>query len=391
MKPLLVVASLIWSMLSWPAGPVAAEHADLTRSIEALLAAFQSQHGFPGATAAYVLPDGTVGSAAIGLADIEAKTEMTPDTRMLAASVGKTMVGALVLALESEGTLSRSDLISNFLGNRTWFDRLPNAPKITIRHLLTHSAGLPDHVHMAGAARALMEQLGTRHFQPENAIAFVLDKSPLFAAGNGWSYTDTGYMLLGLVIEEASGQTYENLIATRFLKPLGFAQTSSSNVPALPGLAVGYTTPTNILSLPRRTVDRKGTLLWNPAIEWTGGGLISTSHDLARWGDALFSGRALKQPYLDRLLDSVSVDPDTPSVRYGSGIAIYSETKFGRVYGHGGWLPGYVSSLRHYADHGITIAFQINSDVGSVDDSSDLVSSLETALAALSIEALRED
>jgi len=75
---------------------------------------------------------------------------------------------------------------------------------------------------------------------------------------------------------------------------------------------------------------------------------------------------------------------DTPA-----GVAIYADTPRGPVYGHGGWIPAYVSSLRHYADHGVTVAFQINTDAGLVDDSSDLVAALEAALADLAIGAVR--
>ena len=88
-------------------------------------------------------------------------------------------------------------------------------------------------------------------------------------------------------------------------------------------------------------------------------------------------------PYLDRLLDGIPVSLDAPGVLYGAGVAIYTDTPRGTVYGHGGWIPGYVSSLRHYADYGVTVAFQINTDVGIVDDSTDLVPALEAALADL--------
>jgi D-alanyl-D-alanine carboxypeptidase len=141
--------------------------------------------------------------------------------------------------------------------------------------------------------------------------------------------------------------------------------------------------------MPERTADAEGRLLWNPAVESAGGGLASTSADLARWGHLLFGGAAMDAPYLDRLLDGVPVDPDAPGILYGAGVAIYAESSNGPVYGHGGWIPGYVSSLRHYADHDVTVAFQINTDVGIMDDSSDFVPKLEAALAKLAIGAVR--
>ena len=103
----------------------------------------------------------------------------------------------------------------------------------------------------------------------------------------------------------------------------------------------------------------------------------------------LFTAQAMEDPYLDRLLDGVPVSPDAPGILYGAGIAIYADTPRGPVYGHGGWIPGYVSSLRHYADHGVTVAFQINTDVGIADDSTDLVPALEAALADLAIAMAR--
>lgn len=178
------------------------------------------------------------------------------------------------------------------------------------------------------------------------------------------------------------------MLRGRFLVPLGLTDTVPSDGPDIPGLAIGYTIPGNPFGLPKRTADSDGRLVWDPGVEWTGGGLASTSGDLARWGHALFGGEAMPAPYLDRLPDGVPVAPDAPGILYGAGVAIHAETPLGPVCGHGGWIPAYVSSLRYYADHGVTVAFQINSDAGVVDDGSDLVPALEAALAELAIAAV---
>jgi len=387
MRQLLSIIATLATYGGGALSPALAETEILKEQVENLLTTFHADYGFPGATVAYVLADGTSGDAVVGLADLESGEEMTLTSRMLAASIGKTLVGALVLSLEGEGALNRADRVSLYLGDVPWFDRLPNAPEITIGQLLTHSAGLPDHVHMDSAVAGLVALGNNNSFQPEDAIAFVLDTEPLFEAGSAWSYTDTGYLLLGLVIEEVAGRDFYDLVDERFLTPLAIAQTGPSATPQLVDLAVGYTVSDNPFGLPSRTMDAKGALLWNPSIEWTGGGFVSTAHDLAKWGHALFTGNAMEAPYLDRLLDGVPVHPDVPGIFYGAGIGIYSETPLGPVYGHGGWVPGYVSSLRHYADADVTIAFQINTDVGIVDDSTDLVPMLEKALARLLIDA----
>jgi D-alanyl-D-alanine carboxypeptidase len=223
----------------------------------------------------------------------------------------------------------------------------------------------------------------SERFDPVELVSFVLDTPALFEAGSSWSYSDTGYILLGLTLEAATGTRVFELAAEHLLNPLGLSATAPSNSPTLQDLAVGYTINDNPFGLAPRTMDDDGRLTWNPVIEWTGGGFVSTSAELAIWGQALFSGMAMETEYLGALLDGVAVHPDAPDIFYGAGVAIHQNTPNGPVYGHGGWIPGYVSSLRHYADHNLTIAFQINSDVGIVDDTTDLVPALEAALADL--------
>lgn len=383
MKSKLIASAVALSLaLTGPA------RADLPQDrLRGLLDSFQEDYGFPGVTAAIALPDGSVVTAATGVADAEADTPMTSDSRMLAASIGKSFVAMTALSLESDGVLSRSDLVSRHLGDREWFTRLPNHATLTVSDLLRHTSGLPDHVHLQSFQSEMAMRMagGSAAFTPEEAIAFVLDAEPLFPAGEAWAYSDTGYLLLGLVIEQASGAASHDLVRERFLTPLGLTATTPSEAPTLPGLAAGYVGEDNRLGLPPRTMDDAGRLLWDPAMEWAGGGLVSASCDLAVWGQAFFGGTAMEAPYLDLLLDGVPVSPDAPGILYGAGVAIYAHTPRGPVYGHGGWIPGYVSSLRHYADHGVTVAFQINTDVGIADDSTDLVPALEAALADLAI------
>jgi D-alanyl-D-alanine carboxypeptidase len=386
---LLTAAAIVFVAASSPLA--AQDRADLSMQLETTLAGFQDRYGFPGATAAVALPDGTIAVAALGLADVEAGRAMTFETPMLAASIGKTFVGTTVLALESEGLVSQSDLLADHLGDRPWFSDLPNAEAMTVGHLLHHQSGLPDHPHLSEfqAAAAVRIAEGGEAFTPEEVLGFVTDHAPLFEAGTAWTYSDTGYILLGLLIEDVTGRSYYDVVQEMFLGPLNLADTIPSDRRAIPGLAVGYTIPGNPFGLPERTADATSRLVWDPSVEWTGGGLASTAHDLALWGHLLFGGAAMEARYLDRLLDGVPVSPDAPGILYGAGVAIYADTPRGPVYGHGGWIPAYVSSLRHYADHGVTVAFQINSDAGVVNDSTDFVSALEAALADLAIGAIQ--
>jgi D-alanyl-D-alanine carboxypeptidase len=119
--------------------------------------------------------------------------------------------------------------------------------------------------------------------------------------------------------------------------------------------------------------------------------LVSNPKDLVVWARALFEGEAIEGNYLDELLRSVPVSEDDSTVRYGAGVAIYEDGPIGRTFGHGGWIPGYSSSLRYYPEHDIGIAFQINTDIGIVDHSTPVVEEMEKKLAETVVSAIEVD
>ena len=109
-------------------------------------------------------------------------------------------------------------------------------------------------------------------------------------------------------------------------------------------------------------------MTFNPAVEWTGGGLVNNPQDLVRWGRTLYEGRAMDSDYLDELLEPGFVqDADRPLEGYGRGVGIGDSGGYGLVYGHGGFFPGYNSRLAYFPDYGVAVAMQINSDKSEVD------------------------
>ncbi len=358
--------------------------AENRQALGVTLDSLRQVYGFPGATAAYALPDGSVETAATGLADVEADIPMTRESRMLAASIGKMFVGATAADLAREGRLGLDDPIAKWLGDRPWLERLPNADSITVRHLLTHTSGIGNHVENPAFAEAFSEvvQHPDSTLAPAELVAFVLDKPPSFSPGDGWGYSDTGYLLIGMIIETATGRSYYEEVTERFLRPVGLDDTAPSERRLLPGLAAGYVSPENPFGLQPKTTVAPGIMGWNPAIEWTGGGLASTSRDLAVWAKALFEG-----PLADSVLTSAPISPDVPGLGYGLGVAIHPGGEAGPTYGHAGWIPGYCSSLRYYADHGVAVAFQINTDVGIVDHSTPVMEEMERRMAQIALRA----
>ena len=308
---------------------------------------------FPGGTVGFVLPDGGSGSVSSGVADLENKTPLKPSDRLPAGSVGKTFVAAVTLLLVQEGKLKLDEKIENWLGSESWFRQLPNARDITLRMLLNHSSGIPDHLDKSEFAKALMKS-SVRDIKYEELIAYILNDKPLFQAGRGYSYADINYILIGMIVEKVSGKTLYDEITQRILKPLKLDRTIPSNSLNLPEVANGYSK--------KKPMIVAGKFVINPQWEWAGGGFASTAEDLARWAKALYGGDVLQKDSLTEMLQSTA-----PGSGYGLGVEIV-QSKWGKSYGHDGEFPGYLSETRYFPQHRLAVAIQVNSDETSGTD-----------------------
>lgn len=350
----------------------------ITRSVEEVRERFP----FPGISCGYLISNQPLKTFSYGYADREANTKMAPSSRLLAASIGKTFVAATVIELAHKGFFKLDDKISNFLSDYDWFSRLANHEAITLRHLLTHTSGLSDHVYTEKFQQWITA--GNDNLRPESLLSCVLDLEPQFQAGRGFAYTDTGYILLGLIIERALTCTYDEYLTNRFLKRLKLNSTSASNQKSLPGLVAGYTNKDNPFKLPLKVVNADGTLVWNPISEWTGGGIISTASDLATWAKLLYEGHAMEFDYLADLLRYPPTVSNVPFTHYGAGTVIITESPLGKIYGHYGIIPGYASSMRYYPEYALAIAFQVNTD----EEASKFIPELERCIAENVISVL---
>jgi D-alanyl-D-alanine carboxypeptidase len=323
--------------------------ARIIQKIQSRLDEWRAASKFPGASVGVVLPDGRVASVSTGLADLETKQKLKPEDLMLAGSIGKTFVAAVALLLVEEGKLSLDEKIERWLGGETWFAKLPNAKEITLRMLLNHSSGIQNHVDNGSFMKALFKD-SARDIRYEELIAFVVNKKPLFPAGKGFHYADTNYIILGLLIEKATGKTLYDQINERILGPLKLDQTIPSNARTLPRVANGY--------FQNKPIIVGGKFIANPQWEWAGGGFASTAGDLARWARALYGGDVLKAVSLDEMLSSATTGEGK---NYGLGVEIV-QSKWGKAFGHDGEFPGYLSDMRYYPRYKIAVAVQVNSD-----------------------------
>ncbi|WP_345294797.1 serine hydrolase domain-containing protein [Luteimonas vadosa] len=336
------------------------------------LAAFQATNPAPGFSAAAIVPG--LGAEpverAIGLADPDTVRALQPADRMLAGSVGKTFYAAAALKLTEQGRLSLDAPIARYLPGR-----IPNDEAVTVRMLLSHRSGYPP--YDGDFMQALIaEPLRVRTF--DDWAGPVRRADALGVPGAAFGYSDINYVLLAQVITGAAGEPAEAVIDRAFLQPLRLARTVAAGQPRIDGLVPGYEGARPLFGADR--VLDNGALRFNPQFESGGGGYASTAGDMARWVHALQAGRALSPA--SWTLMSTPTGGKSASQQYGLGIHV-DQTRAGLAYGHSGYIPGYLSFVRHYADSGITLALQTNaSDEARLpDDPFHLVDAIAGTLA----------
>jgi len=346
---------------------------DLRARLQARLDSMQVEQGFPGATVGVVLADGTSFGLATGLAD-SSGVAMRPDHRQLTGSVGKTFAAAVALDLISEGLVGLDDPVSKWLGSNDWYARLPNGSDITVRMLLNHSAGIPDNV----ADSVFLGDIfltPDRVWEPREMISYIFDEEPLFPAGSEFRYTDTNYILVGMVIEAATGapfyQELKERVTDRFsldvvpsdtrrIERLANGYPGSSVEASLRGYGTDWSGTPSSAAGASTTVLVDGEFVINPQFEWTGGGLASTAEALARWAKLLYEGRYLSESMVATMLGGSA----TPDGGYGLGVGISRDGPFGIAYGHGGFMTGYRTQMAYFPEHEIAVAMQANTNVG---------------------------
>ena len=273
-----------------------------------------------------------------GAATAWAPKSAPEESAYLAYSITKTFIASLVLMLRDEGRLSLDDRLAR------WLPGLAEAERISLRRLLDHTAGVPDY----GGLSAYHEDLRASPTAPwsfERYMAETLEKGLSFEPGNGWAYSNPGYMLLRRIAEEAAGRRFAELIAERIARPLGLARTFvAESLEDLASLAPAMSQALSPDGTPRdvRSVYHPG---------WVSHGVVaSTPSEIARFFDALARGRVISPASVQEMTVAMPVPAAAgPWGRpgYGLGVMVDAASRWGLVWGHNGSGPGYSASALH--------------------------------------------
>jgi CubicO group peptidase (beta-lactamase class C family) len=278
---------------------------------------------------------------AYGNANLEWQIANTPTTKFRIGSITKQFTSASILLLEERGKLNLDDPIKKHFADApvAW-------DAVTLKHLLTHTSGIPSFTGFPE-----FEKLKQFETPLTDLIARFKDKALEFAPGEKMAYSNSGYLLLGYVIEKASGMPYSGFVQTNIFTPLGMKDSGYDlNAPIIERRAAGYT--------------RIGELIVNAdfvhmSIPHAAGGLYSTTEDLLRWQRGLYGGKLLSAASLDKMTAPFKGD-------YALGLAIHTGKR--KVYSHGGGIEGFNTQLAYYPETQVTVVALANLNGGAPAD-----------------------
>ncbi|MFE9044079.1 serine hydrolase domain-containing protein [Streptomyces sp. NPDC012421] len=284
------------------------------------------------------------------------------DDRYRVGSITKTFTATVLLQLQAEGRLDLDDTVEKWLpglvrGNGH------DGRKITVRQLLNHTSGVYSYTEDPGFQQKVFGPGFLEHrydtWKPRDLVAVATGHAPEFAPGTSWSYSNTNFVLAGLVIEEVTGRPYGKAVENRIIKPLKLRATS------VPGTRVNLPRPSSRAYStlgPDASAPVHDVTALNPSLAHAAGEMISDSADLQTFYRALLKGRLLPKAELRELTTTVPVSAEYPDFRYGLGISWQKLSCGTEIWGHGGGIHGSNSEAYTTRDGRHTLAANINAD-----------------------------
>lgn len=349
-----------------PAVPPTAPASAGWRTVDPLAEQLIADRLSPGLSLSVMRDGRIVRSLGVGLANIETGTPVTPESVFHVGSITKQFTGAAIALLAEDGKLSVDDKLARFL------PLFPRAGEISLRQMLTHTSGLGNYTNMASPEA--FAQAARADYGNEALLAAMAATNPLYTSepGTAWAYSNTAYVLLGLVVQIAAQESYANFYKRRLFDPAGLTHTAVDNASEIViGRTSGYTFDAKS---PRGFANASFISMTFPH---GAGSIRSTADDLCRWHDALLGGRVLKQASFEQMATPGHLSngnlPDMPpaiaavagtdakSIEYGFGIQMGS-FEGRRFVEHNGGINGFLSALRSFPAEKVSVAVLVNTD-----------------------------
>lgn len=340
----LAIISLIAAARPAPTAPAVDEA--LAAKIDAVMSEVYKP-GEPGAAIIVRKNGRTIFRKGYGLADLELGVPVAPDMIFRLGSITKQFTAVSILMLAEQGKLGLQDEITKFLP-----DYPTQGKRITVEHLLTHTSGIQSYTDMPEWLPLWRKDLTVKEL-----VDLFKDKPMQFEPGERWAYNNSGYILLGAIIEKVSGETYEHFVESHIFKPLGMTGSCyGSTEHVIPRRVPGYQ-------------SGKGGFVNAPYLSMTqpyaAGSLLSTVDDLAVWSDAVFSGKLVKKEWLDKAFAPYKLKSGESS-GYGYGW-FFADFAGHRSVEHGGGINGFTSYEMTFPADKVFVAILTNSAVEGRD------------------------
>ncbi|CAA9444400.1 MAG: Beta-lactamase class C-like and penicillin binding proteins (PBPs) superfamily [uncultured Rubrobacteraceae bacterium] len=308
---------------------------------------------------------------AFGVRNLKGGLPLRANDRMRIASAAKAFSGAVALSLVSKGQLSLNDTIG---------ERLPGLPdrwsKVTLRQLLNHTSGIPDFSLDEGYRKALFASL-KKAPPPEKLLTYVYDEDLLFEPGSKYHYSNSDNIAVGLMVESATGRTYERQLREHVYGPLGLKKTT---LPAGPNLRAPYIHGYD--NDPSEQPPEDYSEIVAAGWSWASGGIVSTPSDLNDFirgyvGGKLFDKQTRAKQR--RVLEGGSSEPPGPG-KNSAGLAVFRYgTKCGTVWGHTGNTPGYTQFMAASPDGSRSVVVSVNEQLNPKDGAPGVFKALRKA------------
>lgn len=332
--------------------------------------------GVPGITMSVYHENNGLWLGASGKADLHNNVNMRSCNISRAGSTVKMFTATTVLLLQEEGKLDIDDKISDYLTGDV-INKLENAEKATIRQLLQHSSGIYNYIQNLKFQTASLNDL-IREWSAEDLLKYAYHQKAYFQPGEDVQYSNTNYILLGMLITEIEGKPFYKVFEEKLFIPLGLTLTSfAAENPVPEGIARGY-------------IDLYSNLQVIESTYYSGwdyytadGGLISNPCDLNNFFRALMNGQVLNPASISEMMTwqaPKEQDPEFFNIWYGLGI-FKMETPQGMAYFHSGDAIGYYCNMMYFPDDGTTIVYASNGNYGKIDQFISTKSAFEYIIA----------